>query len=150
MNVKQIVEFCFRHEECILRAVMEKRLDTGNTTTGDGGGHCKMSDPTAQQAIHNVSDVACVEVEYGPATDGVRAVMPLRRPLQWLKVARWTREYYDGKPQGDMIRMKYKESLLRDDICRALKISTASYYVALADIFTYAAGLAKGLGLTKV
>lgn len=145
MNSRQIVEFCFRHEECIRRAIAEKRADSGVTT--GGGGHCKMSDPTAMKAINNMADVACVEVEYGAACDGRRNIMPLKKPLQWLKVAAWTKQYYAGKAQGELIRLKYNESLLRDDICRQLKISAASYYTMLNDIFVFAAGVARGLGL---
>lgn len=147
MNIKQIVEFCFRHEQCILRAVEEKRLDSGVTV--GGGGHCKMSDPTAMKAITNVSDIACVEVEYGAEVNGRRNIMPLRKPLKWLKVAAWTKEYYSARTQGEIIRLKYNESMLPKDICQQLNISTATYYAMLSDIFAYAAGVARGLNIIR-
>lgn len=147
-NVKQILEFCFRHESDIIRAVEEKRMDMG-TITG-GGGHCRISDPTAQKAITNMSDVSCVEVEYGPSVNGKRSAMLIRRPLQWLKVAHWTKDYYTGRLQGELIRLKYGESRLRNDITKRLNISQATYYVMLTDIFTFAEGAARGMGLISV
>lgn len=149
VNVRKIVEFCLRHEDCIRRAIAEKRLDSGKSNTTGGGGHCKISDPTAMQAINNAASITCVEVEYGPAVAGQRRIMPLKKPMEWLKVTRWVQDYYNGKPQGEILRMLYKESQLRDDICKALKISTATYYVALNDVFTYAAGLARGLNIIR-
>lgn len=46
-----------------------------------------------------------------------------------------------------MIKLKYNESLLRNDIVEIMGISQATYYVMLSDIFTYAEGLAAGLKL---
>lgn len=147
--IRKIVEFCLRHEECIRRAIVEKRLDSGKPPSTGGGGHCKISDPTAMQAINNMEKIACVEVEYGPMVAGHRRIMPLKKPMEWLKVAKWVQDYYRGKPQGDIIRMIYKESADREDVCNALNISKATYYVALNDIFTYAAGLARGLNIIR-
>lgn len=146
INVKRMIEFCWQHEEDIRRAIAEKRLDNGGVVTG-GGGHCRVSDPTAQKAIHNVSDVPCVEVEYGAYVNDMRNVMTIKRPLQWLKAAHWTKEHYAEKPQGELIKLKYNESLLRNDIVEIMGISQATYYVMLSDIFTYAEGLAAGLKL---
>ena len=131
---------------CIRQAIEDKRNDCGTVSHG-GGGHCKMSDPTALKAIANISDVACVEVEYGPAINGKRNIQTLKKPLQWLKVARWTKDYYAGKPQGELIDLKYKQSKLRNEICYILGVSQARYYTMLSDIFTYASGLARGMGL---
>lgn len=144
-NVKQILEFCFCHEPDIIRAVNEKRMDPGVMT--GGGGHCRISDPTAQKAIANMADVSCVEVEYGPSINGRRSVMVIRRPLQWLKVAHWTKDYYAGRPQGELIRLKYNESWPKENIVKQLNISQATYYVMLTDVFTFANGLATGMGL---
>lgn len=146
MGVKENIEFCWQNENCIRQAVEDKRRDYGRTARG-GHGRCKVSDPTALRAIANVSDVECVEVEYGPAVNGRRNIKTLKHPLQWLKVASWTKSYYQGKPQGDIIELKYKQSMLRNEICAQLGVSQASYYTMLSDIFTYASGLACGMGL---
>lgn len=146
MGVKENIEFCWQHENCIRQAVEDKRRDYGRTARG-GHGRCKVSDPTALRAIANVSDVECVEVEYGAAVNGRRNIKALKHPLQWLKAATWTKDYYQGKTQGQIIELKYKQSMLRNDICSALNISIATYYVMLSDIFTYANGLARGMGL---
>ena len=146
MNIKETVEFCWQHEACIRQAIEDKRNDCGTVSHG-GGGHCKMSDPTALKAIANISDVACVEVEYGPAINGKRNIKTLKRPLQWLKVAQWTKDYYASKPQGELIDLKYKQSKLRNEICSVLGVSQARYYTMLSDIFTYASGLARGMGI---
>lgn len=146
MNIKETVEFCWQHENCIRQAIEYKRRDYGKTPRG-GHGRCRVSDPTALKAIANVSDVECVEVEYGPAINGKRNIKTLKRPLQWLKVAKWTKDYYAGKPQGELIDLKYKQSKLRNEICFILGVSQARYYTMLSDIFTYATGLARGMGL---
>ena len=96
INVKRMIEFCWQHEEDVRRAIAEKRLDNGGVVTG-GGGHCRVSDPTAQKAIQNVSDVPCVEVEYGAYVNDMRNVMTIKRPLQWLKAAHRTKEHYADK-----------------------------------------------------
>lgn len=144
-NVRRIIEFCFRHEPAIIKAVEEKRLDA--RIVAGGGGHSRISDPTAQKAIANLSDVARVDVEYGAFVNGRRNTMTIRRPLQWLKVAHWVKDYYAGRQQGELIRLKYHESRSREDIVDVMHISQATYYVMLADIFAFAAGLAVGLGL---
>lgn len=144
-NVRRIIEFCFRHESAIVKAVEEKRLDA-SVVTG-GGGHSRISDPTAQKAITNLSDVPRVDVEYGASVNGRRNTLTIRRPLQWLKVAHWVKDYYTGRQQGELIRLKYNESCTKEDIVERMHISQATYYVMLADIFAFAAGLAVGLGL---
>ena len=146
MNTKQKIELCWMYEDCIRQAVYNKKHDCGTVSKG-GGGHCQKSDPTALKAIANISDVACVEVEFGPAINDRRSTKALDHPLQWLKVASWTKNYYKGKPQGELIELKYKQSMLRNEICAQLGVSQATYYTMLSDIFTYASGLACGMGL---
>lgn len=146
MNLKETIEFCWQHENCIRQAIEDKRRDYGKTPRG-GHGRCRVSDPTALRAIANVSDVECVEVEYGPAVNGRRSIKTLKQPLKWLKAASWTKDYYKDKTQGQIIELKYKHSMLRNEICSTLNISIATYYVMLSDIFTYASGLARGMGL---
>lgn len=146
VNVRKIVELCWTNEQDILRAITAKRQDT--TTTAGGGGHCRISDPTAQRAIANLSDVDCITLDYGPCINGKHSnTICIHKPLQWLKVARWTRERYAGTMQGRIIQYKYNESMTIRDIVKALEISQATYYPAIADIFVFAEGLAMGLGL---
>ena len=54
INVKRMIEFCWQHEEDVRRAIADKRLDNGGVVAG-GGGHCRVSDPTAQKAIQRLS-----------------------------------------------------------------------------------------------
>ena len=77
MTNKELIEFVFYHEQDIKRAVFEKREDGCLPKTGgSGSGHCRVSDPTAQNAIRKALEVPAVIIEYGAKTCGHNAPAP--------------------------------------------------------------------------
>lgn len=147
MNTKELIEFCFYHEQEIKQAVYEKRNDGCAPKTGGGNGHCKISDTTANKAITNVMPVGVVLVEYGVAYNGKRDTVALRNPEQWLKVIQWTKDQYEGGQRGEIIKARYVDSERRYLTSARLGISPQLYSVMLTDVLSFAEGLAMGMGL---
>lgn len=143
MNNKELIEFVFYHEQDIKRAVFEKREDGCLPKTGGGGsGHCRVSDPTAQNAIRKALEVPAVMIEYGAKTCGRRNSITLRHPEKWLKVVQYTREYFNGTASGALFKMRYAECLTREEACEKLKISVKQYHVMTSNIIKFAEGAA--------
>lgn len=148
MNTKELIEFCFYHEQNIKQAVYEKRMDGCTPKTGGGtSGHCRISDTTANKAINNVTPLQVVLVEYGTAYNGKRDTFALRHPEQWLKVVKYTREHYQNTTRGDVFQARYDNGEKRCTTAQRLGISPQLYSVMLTDILSFAEGLAIGMGL---
>ena len=148
MNNKELIEFVFYHEKEIKQAVFERREDGCLPKTGGGGsGHCRVSDPTAQNAIRKALEVPAVIIEYGAKTCGRRNSITLRHPEKWLKVVQYTREYFTGTASGALFKMRYAECLTRQEICENLKINKPRYFAMLSNICKFAEGVAMGLGV---
>lgn len=151
MNNKELIEFVFYHENEIKRAVFEKREDGCLPKTGGGGsGHCRVSDPTAQNAIRKALEVPAVMIEYGAKTYGRRNSITLRHPEKWLKVVQYTREYFTGTASGALFKMRYSECLTREEIICKIKIRKSQYHAMIANVMRFAEGAATGLGLIVV
>lgn len=147
MQVAKIIAFCFGHYEDIVKAVAEKRLDPGTPKTGGSHGHCRISDPTAMLGIRHLSEVESVEIEYGAAYNGKRATYILDLPERWIKVVKYTREYYGGQLQWELIELHFVQGLEREEVWKRMKIGKTLYHVLYNNVFSYAAGVAKGLGI---
>lgn len=151
MTNKELIEFVFYHEQDIKRAVFEKREDGCLPKTGGGGsGHCRVSDPTAQNAIRKALEVPAVMIEYGAKTCGRRNSITLRHPEKWLKVVQYTREYFTGTASGALFKMRYSECLTREEIICKIKIRKSQYHAMIANVMRFAEGAATGLGLIVV
>ena len=151
MNNKELIEFVFYHEKEIKQAVFEKREDGCLPKTGgSGSGHCRVSDPTAQNAIRKALEVPAVMIEYGAKTCGRRNSITLRHPEKWLKVVQYTREYFNGTASGALFKMRYAECLTRQEICENLKINKPRYFTMLGGVIKFAEGAAMGLGLLNI
>lgn len=151
MNNKELIEFVFYHEQDIKRAVFEKREDGCLPKTGGGGsGHCRVSDPTAQNAIRKALEVPAVIIEYGAKTCGRRNSITLRHPEKWLKVIQYTRDYFNGTASGALFKMRYSECLTREEIICKIKIRKSQYHAMIANVMRFAEGAATGLGLIVV
>ena len=148
MNNKELIEFVFYHEKEIKQAVFEKREDGCLPKTGGGGsGHCRVSDPTAQNAIRRVMEVPSVLIEYGASVVGKRNTVTLRRPEKWLKLAAEVRNYFNGTNSGLLLKMRYTDNLTRQEICKELNISTNYYNAMRCNVIRFAEGYAAGIGL---
>ena len=151
MTNKELIEFVFYHEKEIKRAVFEKREDGCLPKTGGGGsGHCRVSDPTAQNAIRKALEVPAVIIEYGAKTCGRRNSITLRHPEKWLKVVQYTRDYFNGTASGALFKMRYAECLTRQEICEALKINKPRFFSLTGKIIKFTEGLAIGFGILKI
>ncbi len=151
MNNKELIEFVFYHEKEIKQAVFEKREDGCLPKTGGGGsGHCRVSDPTAQNAIRKALEVPAVIIEYGAKTCGRRNSITLRHPEKWLKVIQYTRDYFNGTASGALFKMRYSECLTREEIICKIKIRKSQYHAMIANVMRFAEGAATGLGLIVV
>ena len=151
MNNKELIEFVFYHEKDIKQAVFEKREDGCLPKTGGGGsGHCRVSDPTAQNAIRKALEVPAVIIEYGAKTCGRRNSITLRHPEKWLKVIQYTRDYFNGTASGALFKMRYSECLTREEIICKIKIRKSQYHAMIANVMRFAEGAATGLGLIVV
>lgn len=151
MTNKELIEFVFYHEQDIKRAVFEKREDGCLPKTGGGGsGHCRVSDPTAQNAIRKALEVPAVIIEYGAKTCGRRNSITLRHPEKWLKVIQYTRDYFNGTASGALFKMRYSECLTREEIICKIKIRKSQYHAMIANVMRFAEGAATGLGLIVV
>lgn len=148
MTNKELIEFVFYHEKDIKQAVFEKREDGCLPKTGgSGSGHCRVSDPTAQNAIRKALEVPAVVIEYGAKTCGRRSSITLRHPEKWLTMIAFTREYFTNTISGKIYKMRYTECLTRDEICSNLRISTKQYHVMVSNIIKFAEGVAFASGL---
>ena len=151
MTNKELIEFVFYHEKDIKQAVFEKREDGCLPKTGGGGsGHCRVSDPTAQNAIRKALEVPAVIIEYGAKTCGRRNSITLRHPEKWLKVIQYTRDYFNGTASGALFKMRYSECLTREEIICKIKIRKSQYHAMIANVMRFAEGAATGLGLIVV
>lgn len=151
MNNKELIEFVFYHEKEIKQAVFERREDGCLPKTGGGGsGHCRVSDPTAQNAIRKALEVPAVIIEYGAKTCGRRNSITLRHPEKWLKVIQYTRDYFNGTASGALFKMRYSECLTREEIICKIKIRKSQYHAMIANVMRFAEGAATGLGLIVV
>lgn len=151
MNNKELIEFVFYHEKEIKQAVFERREDGCLPKTGgSGSGHCRVSDPTAQNAIRKALEVPAVIIEYGAKTCGRRNSITLRHPEKWLKVIQYTRDYFNGTASGALFKMRYSECLTREEIICKIKIRKSQYHAMIANVMRFAEGTATGLGLIVV
>ena len=148
MTNKELIEFVFYHEQDIKRAVFEKREDGCLPKTGgSGSGHCRVSDPTAQNAIRKALEVPAVIIEYGAKTCGRRNSITLRHPEKWLQTVSGVKQILNGRPAGTLLRLRYKDNLTAREICEAMHVNRVRYYALKADILLAAEAYAAGLGL---
>lgn len=148
MTNKELIEFVFYHEQDIKRAVFEKREDGCLPKTGGGGsGHCRVSDPTAQNAIRKALEVPAVIIEHGPKTCGRRNSITLRHPEKWLQTVSGVKQILNGRPAGTLLKLRYKDNLTAREICEAMHVNKVRYYALKAYILLAAEAYAAGLGL---
>ena len=138
---RAFIEFCFRRETKIKRAIIEKRLDPNiQRSVGHGSG---ISKPTEIQAINNLTPLAEVSV------DGVT----IKTPDLWLLVVALTKAHYNYKQGGKLYDLRYRnEKYTRKDILDEMKISKTRYHQLIIEIIDYAIGEAdkRNLKYSKV
>ncbi len=149
MTNQELIGFILAKEDEIRQAIIEKRADDDAEEETSGGGGNRISDPTAQRAIRNVSSVNWVKVEYGAAFGGRRDAYKLRRPEEWLAVIEEVHRHYAGTKTAEIMDLKYRKGMQREEICKVAGISVIAYAQRLAGMLGYALGLATAKGLIK-
>lgn len=136
------IDFIFYHEQEIKEAVLQARLDSGHTGTVkivNGNG---MTDPTANQAIKNLTLLPFVIIQGGHT---------VKKPESWLVVIDKT--YSHCKLQNDcryeVARRRYRNEDYRKT-CRELNISNSTRRRLLELVQIYAALQAVQFGLIQV
>ena len=120
------IEWVFRREKAIRQAVYEKRMDRGGFTGGDGNGHCRISDPTALQAIRNVIELETIIID-----DGGRIMYPEK----WLRVIDKMREWCkEDTINAEIFRRRYEDEEAYYRTSMELHITGALYYQRLLKI----------------
>lgn len=150
-NTEELIEFVLGHEAEIRAAVVSVRCDPGGCghTGGDGSGHSRVSDPTAQLGIRAVMAVPCVYIEYGSRIAGYRMVERVRNPEKWLCVIDDVRCYCkDRRGYSDFFVGRYVNGDAGwREYCRVHRVSKAVYYAIKRDIVHFAELCAVGYGL---
>ena len=147
---KALTEFVLAHEQDIRRAVVEKRAKANSRTGGGSSSHCYISDPTAAEAIRNVTEVIQISVEYGPRGLYGREKKKIKYPERWLKVIAWTKEYYNGQGREEQAKIyaaRFTHKQDRETICQDMNMKHGRYHAAVNDILAFATGVAIGLGI---
>lgn len=149
MDNKELIKFIFAYEAKIAYAIFEKRYDgcVPSKTGGNGSGHSRISDPTAQKAIQDVMPVGTVLIEYGASLNGKKEYRKIRNPEKWLRVVAETYRFFDKKKQGEILYAKFKKNEPRLATCRRMGIKKSWYAVLLNDAIKHAERLAEGVGL---
>lgn len=147
---KALTEFVLTHEQDIRRAVVETRAKASSRTGGGSSSHCYVSDPTATEAIRNVTEVIQISIEYGPRGLYGREKKKIKYPERWLKVITWTKEYYNSQERPEQAKLyaaRFIHKQDRDTICQDMGIKHGKYHAAINDILAFATGVAVGLGI---
>lgn len=132
------VDFMFYHEADIKKAVRERRMDSGHTGKATAGKSGYISDPTAQEAIRNVTPIKSIWVKD----------TKVLHPEKWLYVIRATYEHLDNI-QSKVARSRYHGENYQDT-CIKLCISSSTYARIMAETRMYAAACAAQFGLVKI
>lgn len=145
--LEDLIEFILTHTNEIKRAIVSQRIDAQKGHTG-GGGHSKVSDPTALRAIKNITEIPVVYVQHGPIIAGKMDAVKIKRPERWLKVEKQTREYYLGNERmSDFYKLRYIKQLERRQVWERLCIKKGLYYAMASDITRFAMMCAVAAGL---
>lgn len=114
---------------------------TGAPVGGDGSGHARMSDPTAQLAIQGVCPLECISIEWQGRSERID------RPERWLSVFDAVRRAVDCQCR-EIIRRRYAGEPYHDT-CRDLYLSTSTYYHHVREILHYTLACAIYAGLLR-
>ena len=152
---KAYIDFILMYRKSIEKAISEKRADMNTRKVGgDGTGHCRISDPTAETALRNIAPVGTVDVYYGPIINGLRDFRTVYDSERWLRVANETWLYFKrNKNQRYYCLMKHmyidglKGRELEKVVGKELHVGRRRCYYMQMSIRRHAYKLGKSLGL---
>lgn len=128
------IDWIFFNEREIRCAVIEAREAHGGHTGGGTSGHACISDPTAIEAIRNVTELKHVTVIDKSGRQSI-----LEHPEEWLDVIERTRRWAESSMiMREILRRRYSNEPYTKT-CAELAIEQSSYSRALKEIRTQAA-----------
>ena len=132
--IDNLIEFVLMYQDEIVAAIEDKR-NGGNVITGGNSGHSRISDPTANKAIRNASEVASVKIAYGAETWGERSTKTIRLPERWVLVSKAVREYHEHNERTkDFFDRRYNKHEDWRTTCKELSMSRGVYYAMRTDV----------------
>lgn len=147
MKNHKLIRFILNHEKEIREAIKDKRNAAGNRPTGGGNGHSRVSDPTANKAIANVTPIPAVTISYGARTFSERESITIRKPEEWLVIIEYADDVFRGTIYGALLQMKYRENRTREKICQAMNVGKTQYHAIDMNIMFFIEGCAIGKGI---
>lgn len=136
------IDFIFYHEKEIREAVLQARLDSGGLGTIRIAGGNGLTDPTARQAVKNLTPLPVVVIHGGHT---------VKHPEHWLividKTYDWCKTQKDSR--YEVARRRYNDEDYRKT-CRELNISNSTRRRLLELVQMYAALQAVQRGLIQV
>ncbi len=129
-----VIEFVLMYHNEIEAAVEDKR-NGGNVITGGSCGHSRISDPTANKAVRNASEVASVKIVHGASWCGERSTKTIRFPERWLRVSKAVRDHHEENDRTrDFFDRRYNKREDWRTTCRELNMSRGVYYAMRTDV----------------
>lgn len=152
---KSYIDFILGYRNNIRLAIEDKRADMNTRKVGgDGTGHCRISDPTAEQALRNIELIGTVEVFYGPSVNGVRESRFVYDSERWLRVSDETWNFYrmlKNRKYYQLMQLRYMDGLKGRELEKAAwktaHIGRRRCYYMQMSIRNHAYKLGKSLGL---
>lgn len=125
---REFIEFCFRREGKIKRAIYEKRNDPNRPlSAGHGSG---ISKPTEIEAINRAMPLLCVTV------DGKN----IPYPEAWVRAIAYVKAHYNYRQGGILYKLRYNNipDLTRAEIMQKMGISKTRYHQLIIEIIDFA------------
>ena len=105
-------------------------------------GHAKISDPTANMAVSNLTPLKAVTIGF----------IRVEKPELWISLYDAVKAHFDynNKIISRYMDMIYMQDIGRNKICNDLYIGTTTYYSYRREIIVYATMVACQFGLVKI
>lgn len=134
------IDFMFYNYRGIKKAVEEERQDAGDHQFCAVPGSGKISKPTENMALNNMSELRAVTLDDGRI---------VQKPESWLKVVEGVYNSL-GQTEKDVIHRRYWRKEPYEITIVDLAMSQAGYYFCLDTVRSLALAAACQLGLMKV
>lgn len=141
---RELIQFCFRNETSIKRAIWESKLD--NATPKCPGHGSGISKPTEIQAMKNLQPIYSVTV-LGET---------IYYPEKWVRLISMTKAKFNHTVQGVIYHTEFQLNLAwrerkkkREEIMRKLNLERSRYYELRSGIVDYAENLKEEMGIKE-
>lgn len=146
----KLIEKRLSQYELIKKAVADCRADHNYNGKSGGKGKAFISDPTANEAVSNITPLNSVVIEID------NKIIKIKKPEKWLELARAVFEHFSkhcscsSKSIKMILYYKFIRHKNYNFICTKLEISKNKYYKELDKILWFALSYACQIGLIKV